>query len=176
MAKNTGRGSRVQGRLTDTRFGDDHIVIRRRVVRRERWIRVAARTILALLTRRRGMSVMDAAEAARLRALDNGVPTDAEARARSGLLSDRYDAWLAAHDAEVARAAAERALREAADALTRRANVIDRASNRLWQMSGYDGESPSGRSALWAAARVGQIHEDAARLVASADRLAADGT
>ena len=40
---------------------------------------------------------------------DDGTPTDAEARAHSALLLDRYDRWLAAHDAEVARAAAEQA-------------------------------------------------------------------
>ena len=32
---------------------------------------------------------------------DEWIPTDAEARNRSGLLLDRYDAWLAAHDAQV---------------------------------------------------------------------------
>lgn len=36
---------------------------------------------------------------------DEYTPTTAEVRARNGLLSDPFDRWLAAHDAEVARAA-----------------------------------------------------------------------
>lgn len=62
---------------------------------------------------------------------DNGVPNDAEAKARSALLSERYDAWLADHDAGVA----ARTLREAAEEYRIRAQydatwqwLIDRAA------------------------------------------------
>lgn len=49
--------------------------------------------------------------------MDIGIPSDAEAKARSALLSDRYDAWLEAHDRTERAAASDKALEDFAVAL-----------------------------------------------------------